>query len=107
MRPSVAPYFGGGAGRGARLRGGAIYGTIPPPILSRPSSGPSPAPPLVWGLGLWQWQLWPAVAPVNEGIAQDPGQPVVGVRMRDAEHRPPLQEGQPRGAPFGPRRPDH
>ena len=94
----VVPYRGGGVGRGAQP---------PPPTLSYPPSGPSPAPPLVWGLGLWRRRVVPAVAPVGEGAAQSPGEPVVGVRIRDAEHRSPFQEGRPRRLPVGPRRPDH
>ena len=79
----------------------------PPPTLPYPPSGPSPAPPLVWGLGLRRRRVVPAVAPVGEGAAQSPGEPVVGVRIRDAEHRSPFQEGRPRRLPVGPRRPDH
>ena len=41
--PSLPRDRGGGVGWGAGL---------PPPPFSRPPSGPSPAPPLVWGLGL-------------------------------------------------------
>ena len=106
-RPSNAPYCGGGVGRGARLRRGGRPTALSSPTLSRLSSGPSPAPPLVWGLGLWRWRVSPAVAPVGEGVAQGPGEPVVGVCIRDAEHRPPRQEGRPRRPPVGPRRPDH
>ena len=82
-------------------------GPPPPPIFSRLPSGPSPAPPLVWGLGLWRRRVAPAVAPVGEGAAQGPGEPVVGVRTRDAEHRSPFQKGRPVRLPVGPRRPDH
>ena len=89
--------------RGGRGSGGPA----PPPTLSHLPSGPSPAPPLVWGLGLWRRRVAPAVAPVGEGAAQNPGEPVVGVRIRDAEHRSPFQEGRPRQLPVGPRRPDH
>ena len=89
---------GGGVGRGAQP---------PPPALPYPPSGPSPAPPLVWGLGLRRRRVVPAVAPVGEGAAQSPGEPVVGVRVRDAEHRSPFQESRPRRLPVGPRRPDH
>ena len=95
MRRAV-PWGGRGSG-----------GPAPPPTLSYPPSGPSPAPPLVWGLGLWRWRVVPAVAPVGEGAAQSPGEPVVGVRIRDAEQRSPFQEGRPRRLPVGPRRPDH
>ena len=85
-------------GRGAQL---------PPPPFSRPPSGPSPAPPLVWEMGLWRRRVALAVAPVGEGAAQGPGEPVVGVRIRDAEYGSPFQEGQPRRPPVGPCRPDH
>ena len=89
--------------------GGAwVGGPSPPPQnLPYPPSGPSPAPPLVWGLGLRRRRVVPAVAPVGEGATQSPGEPVVGVRIRDAEHRSPFQEGRPRRLPVGPRRPDH
>ena len=95
MRRAV-PWGGRGSG-----------GPAPPPTLAHPPSGPSPASPLVWGLGLWRRRVVPAVAPVGEGAAQSPGEPVVGVRIRDAEHRSPFQEGRPRRLPVGPRRPDH
>ena len=62
-RSFVTPYRGGGVGRG---------GQPPPPTFSRPPSGPSPAPLLVWGLGLWRRRVAPAVAPVGEGAAQGP-----------------------------------
>ena len=92
-----------------RTVGGAWVGgpSPPPPTFSRPPSGPSPGPPLVWGLGLWRRRVAPAVAPVGEGAAQGPGEPVVGVRIRDAEHRSPFQEGRQRRLPVGPHRPDH
>ena len=89
---------GGGRGSG---------GPAPPPTLSHPPSGSSPELPLVWGLGLWRRRVAPAVAPVGQGAAQGPREPVVGVRIRDAEHRSPFQEGRPRRLPVGPRRPDH
>ena len=95
MRRAV-PWGGRGSG-----------GPAPRPTLSHPPSGPSPAPPPVWGLGLWRRRVAPAVAPVGEGAAQSPGEPVVGVRIRDAEHRSPFQEGQLRRLPVGPQRPDH
>ena len=60
---------------------------------------PSPAPPLEWGLGLRGRWVPPAVAPVGEGGAQGPGEPVAGLCIRDAEHRPPLQESRPRQLP--------
>ena len=92
-----------------RTVGGAWAGGLSPPApaLPYPPSGPSPAPPLVWGLGLRRRRVVPAVAPVGEGAAQSPGEPVVGVRIGDAEHRSPFQEGRPRRLPVGPRRPDH
>ena len=82
-------------------------GPAPPPTLAHLPSGPSPAPPLVWGLGLRRRRVVPAPAPVGEGAAQSPGEPAVGARIRDAEHRCPFQEGRPRRLPVGPRRPDH
>ena len=94
----VVPYRGGGVGRGAQ---------IPPPSLSHPPSGPSPASPHVWGLGLWRRRVVLAVASVGECAPQSPGEPVVDVPIRDAEHRSPFQEGRPRRLPVGPRRPDH
>ena len=95
MRRAV-PWGGRGSG-----------GPAPPLTLSHPPSGPSPAPPLVWGLGLWRRRVVPAVAPVGEGAAQSPLEPVVGVRICHAEHRSTFQEGRPRRLPVGPRRPDH
>ena len=73
MRRAV-PWGGRGSG-----------GPAPPPTLAHPPSGPSPGPPLVWGLGLWRWRVVPAVAPVGEGAAQSPGEPVVGVRIHDED----------------------
>ena len=110
-RPSVALYLRGGVGRGAWLPGGgASRGTVPPyPIASiawAVGAWPSPASSLVWWLGLWWWRIPPAVAPVAEGVAQGPGEPVVGVCIRDAEHRPPLQEGRPHRLSVGPRCPN-
>ena len=67
---------------------------------------PSPAPPLVWGLGLRRLRV-PAVAPVGEGGAQGLGEAVVGLRVRDAEHRPPHQERRPHRLPAGPPCPNH
>ena len=68
---------------------------------------PSPAPPLVWGLRLRRRRVPRVVAPVGEGGAQGPGEPVVGLRVRDAEHRPPLKENRPCRLPVGPPRPNH
>ena len=82
-------------------------GPAPPSTLLHLPSGPSPEPPLVWGLGLWRRRVTPAVAPVGEGAAQSPEEPVVGVRIRDAEHCPPFREGGPRRLPVGPRRLGH
>ena len=56
---------------------------------------PSPAPPLGWGLGLRWWRVPRVVAPVAEGGAQGPGQSDIGLRLRDAKHRPPLKKGRP------------
>ena len=44
---------------------------------------------------------------MGEGVAQSPGEPVVGIRIRDAEHRPLLQESPPCRLPVGPCRPIH
>ena len=61
----------------------------------RPWVPPSPAAPLLWWLGL-RWRRVPrAVAPVDECGAQGQGQPDIGLRVRNAEHRSPLQEGRP------------
>ena len=49
----------------------------------------SPAPLLLWGFGLRRWRVPRAVAPVDEGCAQGPGQPDIGLRIRDAEYAPP------------------
>ena len=97
-------------------RSHALYRTVGGAWVGGPSSPPHSlasavwaitCAPLVWGLGLWRRRVAPAVAPVGEGAAQSPGEPVVGVRIRDAEHRSPFQEGRPRRLPVGPRRPDH
>ena len=105
--PPSRRIMGGAWVGGPGSAGGGVPRHCPPPTLSRPPSGPSPAPPLVRGLGLWGWRVSPAVAPPGEGVAQGPGEPVVGVRICSAEHRPPSQEGRPRQLPVGPRRPDH
>ena len=68
---------------------------------------PSPAPPLVWRLGLQRLQVPPAVAPVGEVAAQGPAEPVVGLRVRDGEQRHPLEESPPRRFPVGPPRQNH
>ena len=96
-RPSVALYRGGGAGWGARLRRGggaaALSPSHPPaPAIWADGALPSPASPLEWGLGPWWWRVPTAVAPVGDGVAQGPGEPVFGVRIRDAEHRPPSRK---------------
>ena len=106
---SLPPSALGPGGEGGGDRGGPSgpLGPAPPPTFSRPPSGPSPAPPLVWGLGLWRRRVAPAVAPVGEGAAQGPGEPVVRVRVHDAKYRPPFQEGRPRRPPVGPRCPDY
>ena len=81
-----------------------------------PSSPPHFLASAVWavtccaacvGAGAVPRRVAPTVAPVGEGAAQGPGEPVVGVCIRDAEHRSPFQEGRPRRLPVGPRRPDH
>ena len=109
-RPFAAPYNGGvWVGRPGSVLGGVPMSPRPPLALIASAGGvrPSPASSLVWGLGLRLRRVSPAVAPVGEGVAQSPGEPLVGIRMRDAEHRPPLQESRPRGLPVGPRRPNH
>ena len=111
-RPSAALYGGGGCGSGGPAPlGGASRVTVPCPPHRAHSLGrgawPSPPSSLVRGLGLRQWRVPPAVAPVGEGVAQSPGEPVVGIRIGDAEHRPPLQESWPGRRPVGPRRLNH
>ena len=69
--------------------------------------GTSPAPLLAWGLGLRRRRIPRAVAPVAEGGAQGPGSPVIGLRVRDAEHRPPLQDSRPCWPPVRPSCPNH
>ena len=97
-RPPAALYGGGGVGRGAWLRWGgrpAALSPAPPPppapIAWADGAWPSPALSLVWGLGLRRWRVPLAVVPVGDGVAQSPEEPVVGIRIPDAEHRPPLQ----------------
>ena len=111
-RPSAALYGGGGVGPGARLcRGGRPAAPSPSnplaPIAWADGARPSPALSLVWGLGLRRRRVPPAVAPVVEGVAQRPGEPVVGIRNRDAEHRPTLQESRPRRLSVRPSGPNH
>ena len=112
-RPSVALYRGGGVGWGSGSAGGggrptALSPSHPlAPIAWADGARPSLVSPLLWGPGLRRWRVPPAVVPVGEGVAQSPGQPVVGVRICDAEHRPPLQESRPRWLSVGPRRPNH
>ena len=57
---------------GPGFAGGGVPQHCPPPTLLSPSSGPSPVPPLVGGLGLWRWRVSPMVPPVGEGVAQGP-----------------------------------
>ena len=61
---------------------------------------------LPWGLGLRRQQVPRAVAPVGEGVAQGPGEPVVGIQICDPEHRPSFKESRPRRLPVGPGRPN-
>ena len=103
-RTSAAPYGGGGVGRGGRLRWGGHPAALSPPhplalIAWAGGVRPSPASSLVWGLGLRRRRVPPAVAPVGEGFSQSPGEPVVGICIRDAVHCPPLQESWPRRLP--------
>ena len=103
---------GGGVGWGARICWGgrpAALSPVPSPAPIAWADGARPSPPslLVRGPGLRRWRVPPAVAPVGEGVAQRPGEPVVGIRIRDAEHCPPLQESWPRRLPVGPRCPNH
>ena len=44
---------------------------------------------------------------MDEGGAQGPGQPNIGLCLRDAEHRSPLQEGRSTRLPVGPSRPNY
>ena len=67
----------------------------------------SPAPSFVWGLGLRRRLVCGLVAPVAEGSANRPGQPDVGLRVRDAEHRPPFQERRLSRPLIGPSRSNH
>ena len=96
-RPPAALYGGGCVGRGARLRRGGRAAALSPshplaPIAWAVGARLSPVSSLVRRLGLRRWRVPPAVAPVGEGVAQSPGEPVVGIRIPDAEHRRPLQE---------------
>ena len=104
--PSAASSGGGGGGRalgrGARPcwggRPAALSPTQPLALIARAGGArPSPASSLTWGPGLRQRRVPPAVAPVAEGGAQGPVEPVVGIR---------IQESRPRGLPVGPRRPN-
>ena len=115
--PPLRHRWGGGGGR-SRSGGRSLPGwcpaslVLPHPLvpaawLHRRRARPSPAPPLVLGLGLRRRRVPPAVAPVAEGGAQGPGEPVLGLRVRDAEHRPPLQDSRPRRLRVGPPRPNH
>ena len=94
---------------GSALLGGVSRGTVSSPRLHAWAGGarPSPASSLVWGLWRRRRRVPPAVAPVSEGFAQGRGEPVVGIRIRDAKHRPSLQKGRPRWFPVGPRHPNH
>ena len=108
LRCTLAGTWVGGPGSAGGARPAALSPshTLAPAVLAD-GAWPSPASSLVWGLGLWRWRVPPAVAPVGEGVAQGLGEPVVGVRIYDAEHRPPLQEGRPRRLSVVPRRPNH
>ena len=101
-RPSAAPYGWGAGGRapGREARpcwGGRPAAMSPPQPLIAWARGarPSPASPLTRVLGLRRRRVPPAVAPVGERVVQGPGEPVVGICICDAEHRPPFQESRP------------
>ena len=92
--------------------GGGAPRHCPLPTPSRSSPGPAGRgrhlrPRLCGGWSCGGGGFLPAVAPVGEGVAQSPGEPVVGICVCDTEDRPPLQEGQPVRFPVGPRRPNH
>ena len=94
--PVPALVGGGRSGSGGPCLLGGCPGLL---VLSQPPlpaawdhccrARPSPAPPLVLGRGLRRQRVPPAVAPVGEGGAQGPGEPVVGLCISEAEHRPP------------------
>ena len=65
------------------------------------------APPFARGLGLRRWSVPWAVALVAEGGAQGPGHPHIGLRVRDAQQRPPFQKGRPPWPPVRPSSPNH
>ena len=114
-RPSAASYGEGGWGSRSGSGGGApgrrpAELSPPHPLALIAWSGGvwlSTASSLAWGLELRRQRVPPAVAPLGEGVAQGPAEPVVGIRICDAEHRPPLQERWPCRLPVGPRRPNH
>ena len=109
--PSHCTVRGGCEPGGPAPPGGPPRGTVPLPLscarrLGRQGVAVSCVAACV-GVGAVAVRVPPVVAPLGEGVAQGPGEPVVGVRIRDAEHRPPLQEGRPRRLSVGPRRPNH
>ena len=101
----AAPYEGGVWVGGPGSAGGGVPPS-PSPLALIAWAGAarlSPVSSLVWGLGLRRRRVPLAVAPVGEGVAQSPGEPIVGISIPDAEHCPPLQESRPRRLPVGPR----
>ena len=73
----------------------------------RPWAPPPSAPSLAWGLEMRRRPVSWAIAPVAEGCAQSPGQPDIGLRVREAEHCRPLQESRPPRLLVGPSCPNH
>ena len=99
--------FGGWGSRSGSGGAGPAWGGVPrhcllpsPPALSAWSGRARSS--LAWGLSLQQRRVPLAVAPVGDRVAQSLGEPVVGIRICDAERRPPLQESRPRRPPVGP-----
>ena len=115
--PPAVRTAGSWVGRSGSGGPGLPRGHPAPLVLSHPPvpaawdhscrARPPPAQPLPVGQGLRRRRVPPAVAPVAEGGVQGPGEPVVGLRVRDAEHPPPLQESPPRWLLVGPPRPNN
>ena len=75
-----------------------------PRTLQSVAPGSAPDDPV---RGLAPCFIPPQMLQTGASFCQGPGESVVGFRIRDAEHRPPFEEGRPRQPPVGPRRPDH